>query len=411
MPNPFFAHEKTRFYSGRRQFFKTSLASVLGACLPHSPALAMGGEAPLPDGAKETLFGGSRFKVRPDAPIAYAIARLDPWKRQIWRRPCGFLLHGWALHPRNPALCFFFEKEGAGAALFNLETLETLEVLPPQGERRFYGHGAVAHDGQWLLTTETEPDGHGVIGVRDLATLAYLGDFPSYGQNPHDCHLLEGGRVLAISNGGARFDSDGKAKEGAPCVSYVDLATRQLLSRHEMPDARFNTGHLAPLDASPKKSSRGKTRSSPAVVVSAPRRGLGAEHLGAVSFCDGESPELTLWQAPESLTPPLLGEALSVLALTEQNLAIVTHPTPGLLTLWQLNSGKFLRALPAPSARGLALSADKKRVWVSYSEKGGRPLLGSLDLRADNAELQPVFYDAMLSGSHLLNRPLRLAQK
>jgi hypothetical protein len=333
----------------------------------------------------DVLYGGCRYQ-KADQPVEYAFVRVRPFTNEVHWQPTDFLLHGWAIPPDNPEWVFFFEKEGPHAALFDRSSLQRVKTIVPHGGRNFYGHGAIARNGAWLLSTESEPNGRGAIGIRDTRTLDYLGEFPSYGHNPHDCHLIDEGRTLVVSNGGGKVGED-----EAPNVAYIDVASQKLLHRHSMPDARFNTGHVAPLPA------------HRAVVVSAPRRGLDAKHLGAVSFCDQTS-ELTLWHAPERLTPPLLGEALSVLALPERNLAVISHPTPGWVTLWRLDSGQFLRALPVPAARGLALARDGQHIWVSYSVDG-KLLLGKIDFLKEDARVEPAIPQSMLAGSHILNYP------
>ncbi|MDR2636746.1 MAG: DUF1513 domain-containing protein [Zoogloeaceae bacterium] len=374
----------------RRQFLGFTALLTLGS-LSGNRALAASSSSSsssVPAQDVDELFGGSRYQTAIDAPPQFAIVRAQPATGKAQWSSADFLLHGWAMHPHNPTQAFFFEKEGPGAALFDLQSLDKLETIAPHGKRRFYGHGTVARKGQWLLSTESESNGRGAIGIRDTKTLRYLGEFPSYGHNPHDCHLIDEGRTLVVSNGGGSTEED-----EAPNVAYIDVASQRLLHRHRMPDKRFNTGHLAPFSL------------NQAVVVSAPRRGLGADHLGSVSFCDKKNPDLTLWNAPASLHPPLLGEALSVLALPSHNLVVVSHPTPGWVTMWRLDSGQFLRALEAPSARGLALARDGRRIWVSYSFQA-QMTLGQFAFLEEDSTIQPVILQSGLAGSHILNYPL-----
>lgn len=290
----------------------------------------------------------------------------------------------------NRSAFFFFEKQGPGAGIFDLQRLQFVQPIEPVNQRHFYGHGVLADAGKLLLTTESDAQGQGYIGVRDAKTLRYLGDFPSYGARPHDCHLLDGGRVLAVTNGGAAAHDT-----PAPCVAYIDVATRRLLDRHEMPGQDFNTGHMAPISA------------DSAIVVSAPRLGFGVDREGAVSWCNRKAPTLQVANAPANQSPKLLGEALSVWILKERGLAVVTHPTPGLLTFWRLDDHTFWRALRVDNVRGVAPASDGQTLWLSHGQEGS---LSLLDPTADTPTLQPVLKHALLAGSHLLNYPMALAK-
>ena len=77
--------------------------------------------------------------------------------------------------------------------------------------------------------------------IRDF--FAELGAFPTYGMAPHDCHLVEGGRTLVITNGGGPVDSP-----FLPSVTFVDVASRALLEKHEVLDRNRNMGHVALTD-------------------------------------------------------------------------------------------------------------------------------------------------------------------
>lgn len=344
------------------------------------------GQAParLPTGQR--LYGGSRYQVGPAAPFEFALARIDPATQKVDLAACTFLPHGWAKDPKSASRVFFFEKEGPGAAEFDLASMRVGRPLQPARGRDFYGHGVVSADGHWLLSTESDAAGRGVIGIRDAATLAYQGEFPSHGWRPHDCHLVDGGKVLVVANAGGEADTDPR-----PCVCFVDAASGKLLHRHEMaPGLPFNTGHLAPV---------GRDR---ALVVSAPRRGLGLEHPGAVSWCDPRTARLKVYEPPPAPAPVLRGEALSVAVLPERDLGLVTHPTPGWISMWRLSDGTSRGGLAVERVRGLAVAASRTGLWVSH---GARASLGYLDLDEPVPAVRVVVASALLAGSHLLALP------
>lgn len=228
-PNPF----------NRRHLLGTTLG--LAAWLGYLP-LAHAGPRQALDA--DVLFGGSRLRDSASASERFGLVRALPPPAQapdsVLMADCHFFPHGWAIDPQRPERAFFFEKQGPGAGVFDLRTMRMTESIEPVKQRHFYGHGVLAKQGTLLLSTESDAQGTGAIGVRDAKTLTYLGDFPSYGARPHDCHLVDDGRVLVVSNGGGTADAG-----PAPCVAYIDVQSQRLLHLHPMPGLDYNTGHLA----------------------------------------------------------------------------------------------------------------------------------------------------------------------
>lgn len=150
-----------------------------------------------------------------------------------------------------------------------------------------------------------------------------------------------------------------------------------------MPDERFNTGHFYPLQG----------RQS--IVVSAPRRGLGDDHLGAISM-QSDSAMLDLITQPSNMVENMFGEALSVLAIPNQDIFVVTHPIPGMVTFWGLSSGKMHKMLKLPKARGLAITSDRRGIWISYGPQVELIRIDFVDLK-----IVKRINNSYLTGSHL----------
>jgi hypothetical protein len=369
----------------RRHWLGATLG--LSASLGHWP---LAQAAPLPARPADLLFGGSRQRDASSSAERFGVVRALPPSAQdresLVMADCHFFPHGWAIDPERRERAFFFEKQGPGAGVFDLRSMQMTETIAPVKQRRFYGHGVLAKQGTLLLSTESDAQGTGAIGVRDAKTLSYLGDFPSYGARPHDCHLVDDGRVLVVSNGGGTADAG-----PAPCVAYIDVQSQRLLHLHQMPGLDYNTGHLAPID------------NNSTMVVSAPRLGLGTEMEGAVSYCDSREKWLRVMPAPAQMSPKLLGEALSVIVLAERDLVVVTHPTPGWLTFWSLQNKSFQSSLHLERVRGVALTTDRQGLWLAYGAGG---MVGRMEL--DTLALTPAaqISQSQISGSHLLNWPL-----
>jgi len=358
----------------RRLWCRQASAAALAALAPARPS-----RAAMP--SRTFILGGGRFREDAAGPLRHVLTRLDTQTGLSEFIPAPYLPHGLVFDAERSGLAFAFEKIGPGAGVVDVRTMRWVAPIAPVGGRLFYGHGAVTRDGRHLLSTETAPDEQGAIGVRDARTLQHIADFPTYGLHPHDCMLADDGKVLVVTNGGGTSASGARAS-----VCYIDVASQRLLERIEMPDIRFNAGHLAPLDR----------RES--VVVSAPRRGLDARELGAVSLQRRGRATLQVVTQPPDLVSRLQGEALSIVVVPERGLFVVTHPTPGLLTIWNLRTGALLKSVDVPRVRGLVGSADGQGVWVSYDQQG---LVGWLDLQTLAMDSARVIGGSRISGSHL----------
>jgi len=327
---------------------------------------------------EDVLLGGCRYKDIDTNIAKFSLARVVPSQSAAKQAAADFFPHGLAFTGGKKKQAFAFEKIGPGAGLFDIEKMQLLATIPPVKDRLFYGHGACSADDKFLYSTETAGTGDGAIGVRETGSLKYLGDFPTYGQHPHECHLIENGTVLAVTNGGGNQASGHRAS-----ICYIDVQSQKLLDRIEMPDERFNAGHMFPLAG----------RQS--ILVSAPRRDLDDTHLGAVSM-QRNIKSLDVITQPPDVVNNMLGESLSVLAIPAADLFFVTHPKPGMVTVWQLSSNKFLKKFDLPHARGLALTRDQRGIWISFGEQAELVKMKLADLT-----LGSNMPNTFITGSHL----------
>lgn len=334
-------------------------------------------------GGELLLGGGGYVDLKDRVTQRFALACVEVARRSVGLVPTGFLPHGIAVDPLHPQRVVAFEKIGPGCCEIDLAGGELTRSVTPTEGRWFYGHGAFSPDGRLLYSTETvNSEERGVIGVRDASTLEYLGEFPTFGENPHDCRLLEGGSVLVVTNGGGAAGTDMR-----PCVTFVDVETRRLLERLELRSERVNAGHLA------------MAGDGGLVVVSAPRKGLAETEPGAVSMRQGRG-ALTTMTEPAEVAARMLGEALSVEVHEPSGVAAVTHPSGDMVTFWSMGELRLLKVLDLPRARGLALTRDGERFLVSYG------------VTAELVEIDPDSLDpvpgsglsrSFLTGSHLFH--------
>lgn len=361
---------------GRRDFLIA--AGVAGG----GSLLALSARRSFAQAQAEIILGGGGFVDPATAARKWVFAAVDLATGAVRRADMAFLPHGIAIHPGNRNRLFVFEKIGPGACEIDLASLQVVRPIPVHEGHAFYGHGAVSADGKLLFSTETRlSDQGGVIAVRDSASLEYRGEFPSHGDNPHECRLIDAGRVMVITNGGGTLESGHR-----PSLTYIDVRTRKLLRRLELTDERFNAGHVA-------------VEGRSAVVVSAPRRGFPNDQLGAISVHAPDALLKTMAQ-PDEVVSRMQGEALSVAIHRPSGVFGVTHPDGNMVTFWTLQRPRLVKVLDLQRPRGIALTADGSRFIISYGPQTGMVQIPASTLVPDESSRVS---DTFLGGSHIVN--------
>jgi hypothetical protein len=354
------------------------------ACLPKAPRVltsAMDGADPSP--RLGVIVGGTRHGHPGTGAVLHALDLLDldqPPSAEIDRIPLDFLAHGFAPHPTLPC-AILLEKRGPGGAWVDLLKRRVERRIEPIPGHHFYGHGTFTADGTALLAIETDlATRAGVVSVRDPGDFTVVDRFPTHGEAPHDCQLVENGATLAVTHGG------GKAGGSTPSVTFVDVSTRRLLERVEVGDPRINAGHLA------------VGRDRELVVVSAPRDGLPPDtSLGGVSLRPPAG-ALAYARTPTALTARMVGESLSVCLHETSRTALTTHPFGNLITFWRLDRGRLFAALDLRNARGATLTLDQQFFVVSFGLAGGLLLVEANPLKLT---ARPPLGAGRFGGSHI----------
>lgn len=333
--------------------------------------------------AFDVYLGGGQYINTVTEQVERVLSMVNVHSQQVARIPLGFLPHGVILDPKNGHRLLCFEKRGAGAAEVYLDSMTSPRVIAPSTNCHFYGHGVFSRSGDVFFATETQlKEGVGQITIRDSQSLMILGEFPSYGYHPHDCHLVDDGRVLMIANGGGYRTH----KLHKPCVTFVDVTTQKLLHKITVDDERFNAGHLLPL------------ANGQFVLSSAPREGMPALSLGAVSMSHHAN-MLTLMKKPVSIIEKMFGEALSMAVDQQQQVVAVTHPDGNMITFWQLSSLRLLKSLNIDRPRGVALDPINNRFMVSYGQQ--KAAIMAIDAKTQLPISPTPVEQSYITGSHL----------
>jgi uncharacterized protein len=147
----------------------------------------------------------------------------------------------------------FARRPGTFALVFDPKNGSAITTITSVAGRHFFGHGCFSPDGRLLYATENDYDNFaGMIGVYDVgAGFRRIGEFPSFGIDPHDMALMENGRVLVVANGGIKTHPDhGRDKLNLdhmePSMVFIDVAHSALMEKHALPDPmrQISTRHL-----------------------------------------------------------------------------------------------------------------------------------------------------------------------
>jgi hypothetical protein len=340
------------------------------------------------DTSQDIITGGGKYVANGKQQFVLALINLQRNERKLVK--LDFLAHGIIIDPNDNRRLLVFEKIGPGAAEIDLNTHTVSRRITTHSKRFFYGHGAFNRQGDTVYCTETYLDNHkGIINIRNGKTMDVLGEFPTYGENPHECQLLSDGTTLVVTNAGSAG-----VKNSQPSVTYIDSKSQQLLERVTLTNEQINTGHLSIGD------------DGSLVVASAPADGLDRKSNGGVSIRSGKHDMLSMVE-PGAVVNRMTGEALSVIIDDTSNTAAVTHPDGNMVTFWSVSDRKLLKVLNIKKPRGVTIALDGKSFIISYDADTRMRLVDIETLQTKTSEiLQPTY----ISGSHIYNWSRELAE-
>jgi hypothetical protein len=212
--------------------------------------------------------------------------------------------------------------------------------------RYFNGHGCYSTDGKLLYTTENAfgYGAKGVIGIRDAEdTLDHLGEFDSYGLEPHDIQLMPGGKQLVVANSGV-FEQDARYGMGASLV-FIDSETGDLQEEHRLENNAVSFRHL--------------------VVSSGGSVGVSLQHQASVVAWKEPGKPLELMSiTPQNLEQ--LGGAAEYMALAEaHSLLVTTSPVASQISLWDVKNRKHIKNIALKNPQDVIYLADQDVFLVS----------------------------------------------
>lgn len=314
--------------------------------------------------ARETFAGtdavyASAF-MAPDK--SYGVALLTESGKEITRIALPDRGHDVTFDPNSSRAVAFARRPGTFALVFDARSGERIRLITAAEDRHFFGHGAFSADGRLLYIAENDFDNYaGMIGVYDTtAGYTKIGEFPAHGMDTHDIQLIEGGRYLAIANGGIKQHPDmGRAKLNLdsmePSLAIVDLADGRLVEKHDLPPQirQLSTRHMD-VDA--------KGRIWFGCQFEGPRNQR-PQLLGR--FRRGE--EIRFLEMPEQVLDGFDNYIGSVAVNREAGLVAVSSPVGGQWAAFDVESGRLAHVEQIDGVCGIARKAG---TFVRSTENG-----------------------------------------
>lgn len=199
--------------------------------------------------------GGPAFvAARMDGEDAFSVAVLDHAGEVLFTEQLDARAHDIALSPDRSTAVVFARRPGWFALVIDLAGRRKVKTFTPPEGRHFYGHGLFSADGQILYATENDWEGErGVLGVYDVAAgYVRIGEFDTYGIDPHEAFLMSDGRTIAVANGGIATHPDfDRVKLNLatmePSLVRLDARTGDLVDRQTLPQSlhQLSIRHMA----------------------------------------------------------------------------------------------------------------------------------------------------------------------
>lgn len=212
----------------RRDFVKVAGAGFIAGLTPRSAEALNTAEMVFASAGK--LMNG-----------VFATALISERGRVIAHLPLPDRGHDVTQCTKTGRLVVFARRPGTFAIVFDANAY-VLSTITSTSRRHFYGHGLFSRDGKLLFATEHAFDtAEGKIGIYDATNqFKRVGEFASYGMDPHDIALSRDGCILCVANGGVETHPDfGRSELNiatmSPSLVFIDTETGDLLARHEPP--------------------------------------------------------------------------------------------------------------------------------------------------------------------------------
>ena len=335
----------------RRQFLGLAAFTVFGGALAANELLE-----------RATSKSAKLYSASDNAVGEHFVSQFDLKTQQLQQQKTPMRGHAALAFDENTAL-LFGRRPAYTCVRVNFKT-GLVESFKPSPDRHFNGHGCLSTDRKLLFTTETDyANKRGIIGIRDLSTLKQLGEYESYGLDPHDLQLMPDGKTLVVANGGIETHPDFERRKlnidtMQPSLVYLELNTGKKLAEYRLPDHLLSIRHL---HISPQGD----------VAVALQYEGnLYKQQPSSLVAWQKAGGELNLLKTTPQEVAQLQGYLADIVYDPTQELLVSATPRGHCVSIWSTVTQSFVQALPLAEASGVSLGLKAGSFLVSNSQGG-----------------------------------------
>jgi uncharacterized protein len=256
--------------------------------------------------------------------------------------------HGVALSPQRQEALVVPTQDALPALLLEVSSGALKHALMPPADCHFTGHACVSKNGERLFTAENAfHQGVGQIGVWQAQSGKRLGAWSSGGVGPHELGLLSDNRTLVVANGGIKTHPDSGKQElnvadFSSSLTYLDSHNGQVLESHALANRQLSIRHLA-------------INARDQVVAIFQYKGPKGDLVPLLGVHQRGWPKINLFDMPdESTWWKMQNYTASVCFNATGRQVVVSCPRGHLLTLWDVDTRRFIRARSLRDPGGVA---------------------------------------------------------
>ena len=380
-------------HSTRRDFLKLSSASLValmsGASLLHpfsamaqridaSGAPVFGKELVMLCGTDERIPNRADYK-----PVAGTINGYDVAAKEGFVINVPFYGHIVNQNEAKPEQAVSFQKWGTLGGLLDLKERKLVQPIPASNGSIFFGHAVFCENGTVLGCTEQEALGdNGKLVLRSFPDLKVIGEFPTFGSNPHEVRTVDHGKTLIVAN------NKGEGNSPMGNVSWVDYKSGKLLNKIEFLKSGLVPSHL-------DISYDGWT------CVTA-RTQIKHDMSKLITFVSPKG-EVFEPKVPDEINRRGVDEALSIAFLGKSGRVAITIPGANLLIVFDYKTQNLVEVFNLTSPKGVLMDLDPAhgQAAIIVSLSNDKKLLSIVHSENNPPIIVPEYKGFGSNGSHM----------
>lgn len=260
-------------------------------------------------------------------------------------------------HPSQPWLFAVSRRPGTSIDLLDYQSGTLLQRINCADGYLLYGHAQISADGRYLLTTEKSPrHDDGRIVVRDIyAQCKIVDEYSTAGIGPHELRISDDQKTLVIANGGIKTQGREKLnlETMQPSLVYLDMQTGQPLEQVRLPQ-EYHQSSIRHLDIAADGQ----------VLIAMQYQGNPGDQVPLIaSHTRGAS--ISPLSIPLKIHSRLNQYCGSACFDSSGMYAAVSSPRGNIITLWDMKTRQFSRAIKVKDGCGLAKTGRTGEFIVS----------------------------------------------